>query len=86
MSGFDFFNYCIVMMNKIVFALYKFGGNVHIVIKLKSKKNIYSCKILISIYFPLAFFTRFTPFINIDPLVFICLNGHGTVCELLMHS
>ncbi len=37
-SGFDFFNYCIVMMNKIVFALYKFGGNVHIVIKLKSKK------------------------------------------------
>lgn len=39
-SGFDFFNYCIVKMNKIVFALYKFGGNVHIVIKLKSK-NVY---------------------------------------------
>lgn len=44
-SGFDFFNYCIVMMNKIVFTLYKFGGNVHIVIKPKSKKKKYSCTI-----------------------------------------
>lgn len=65
------------MMNKIVFALYTFGGNVHIVIKPKKlMQNI------ISTYFPLAFFTRFTPVINIDPLVFN-LNGHGTVCELL---
>ncbi len=43
-SGFYFFNYCIVMVNKIIFALYTFGGNVHIVIKPKNinaKYNFY---------------------------------------------
>lgn len=59
-------------------TVYTFGGNV-----LNCSNKIFMQNIT-SVYFPLAlFFMRFTPYMNIDPLFFIWLNGHGTVSERL---